>query len=277
MPVQAQLVCECGMNLRRGWEYDDVMTIAACKNIGGKMQEGQWPGCKYSGTEERWDKASTHAQMWTRLRQGSATRRRVSSLRRRRGRRARRARRVRKVPAAAAAVAAVAAATQIKSPTMGRGPTTSNPVSSSSSSLPGFVDLPDTPVHDITTMAVRPRRRDEFEIAVVCALPLEFDAAALAFDEFWDDDGDTYGRAPGDTNTYTTGRIGQYNVVLSLLSTMGKVSAASAASSLRSSYTGLRLALLTGICGGVPSPDHLTTRYSLRRYRRVRYRGRSRL
>ncbi|KAK6209800.1 phosphorylase superfamily protein [Colletotrichum tabaci] len=103
-------------------------------------------------------------------------------------------------------------------------------------------------------MAVRPRRRDEFEIAVVCALPLEFDAAALAFDEFWDDDGDTYGRAPGDTNTYTTGRIGQYNVVLSLLSTMGKVSAASAASSLRSSYTGLRLALLTGICGGVPSP-----------------------
>ncbi|CCF33962.1 nucleoside phosphorylase [Colletotrichum higginsianum] len=119
-------------------------------------------------------------------------------------------------------------------------------------------------------MAVRPRRRDEFEIAVVCALPLEFDAAALAFDEFWDDDGDTYGRAPGDTNTYTTGRIGQYNVVLSLLSTMGKVSAASAASSLRSSYTGLRLALLTGICGGVPSPDHLTTRYSLRRYRRRR-------
>ncbi|TQN66850.1 5'-methylthioadenosine/S-adenosylhomocysteine nucleosidase [Colletotrichum shisoi] len=103
-------------------------------------------------------------------------------------------------------------------------------------------------------MAVRPSRRDEFEIAVVCALPLEFDAAALAFDEFWDDDGDTYGRAEGDTNTYTTGRIGQYNVVLSLLSSMGKVGAATVATSLRSSYTGLRLALLTGICGGVPSP-----------------------
>jgi nucleoside phosphorylase len=35
---------------------------------------------------------------------------------------------------------------------------------------------------------------------------------------------------------------------------MGKVSAASAAASLRSSYPGLKLVLLTGICGGVPSP-----------------------
>ncbi|KAK1967036.1 phosphorylase superfamily protein [Colletotrichum sublineola] len=103
-------------------------------------------------------------------------------------------------------------------------------------------------------MASRPSRRDEFEIAVVCALPLEYDAAALAFDEFWDDDGDTYGRAEGDPNSYSTGRIGRYNVVLALLPNMGKVSAASAAASLRSSFTGLRLALVTGICGGVPSP-----------------------
>ncbi|KAK2047239.1 phosphorylase superfamily protein [Colletotrichum somersetense] len=103
-------------------------------------------------------------------------------------------------------------------------------------------------------MATRPTRRDEFEIAVVCALSLEYDAAALAFDGFWDDDGDTYGRAAGDTNTYCTGRIGQYNVVLALLPNMGKVSAASTAASLRSSFTGLKLAIVTGICGGVPSP-----------------------
>ncbi|KAL0939736.1 phosphorylase superfamily protein [Colletotrichum truncatum] len=101
-------------------------------------------------------------------------------------------------------------------------------------------------------MAMRPTSRDGFEIAVVCALPLEYDAVALAFDEFWDEEDDKYGRAQGDTNTYTTGRIGHYNVVLALLSGMGKVNAASAAASLRSSYTGLRLALLTGICGGVP-------------------------
>lgn len=105
--------------------------------------------------------------------------------------------------------------------------------------------------HNIDTVT-RPSRRDEFEIAVVCALPLEYNAAVLAFDEFWDDDGDPYGRALGDPNAYTTGRIGQYNVVLALLPNMGKVRAASSTASLRSSYTGLRLALLTGICGGVP-------------------------
>ncbi|KAK1977467.1 nucleoside phosphorylase domain-containing protein [Colletotrichum cereale] len=108
--------------------------------------------------------------------------------------------------------------------------------------------------HTIATVTC-PIRRDEFEIAVVCALPLEYDAVTLAFDEFWEDEGDRYGKAPGDPNTYTTGRIGQYNVVLALLPNMGKVRAASATASLRSSYAGLRLALLTGICGGVPGSD----------------------
>ncbi|KAF6803471.1 phosphorylase superfamily protein [Colletotrichum sojae] len=98
----------------------------------------------------------------------------------------------------------------------------------------------------------RPTRRHDFEIAVVCALPLEYDAAVLVFDEFWDEEGDTYGRAPGDSNTYTTGRVGQYNIVLVLLSNMGTISSAGATASLRSSYTSMRLALLTGICGGVP-------------------------
>jgi len=41
-------------------------------------------------------------------------------------------------------------------------------------------------------------------------------------------------------------------VVLILLSETGKGNAASAAASVRSSYTGLRLALLVGVCGGVP-------------------------
>ncbi|KAK1989633.1 hypothetical protein LX36DRAFT_500426 [Colletotrichum falcatum] len=95
-------------------------------------------------------------------------------------------------------------------------------------------------------MATRPSRRDEFETAVGCALHLEYDAAALALDGFWDDDGDTYGRAAGDTNTYCIGRIGRHNVVLALLPNMGKISAVSAAASLRSSLTGLRLAVVAG-------------------------------
>ncbi|KAK0755527.1 hypothetical protein N5P37_011929, partial [Trichoderma harzianum] len=99
---------------------------------------------------------------------------------------------------------------------------------------------------------MRPSRRDEFEIAIICAQPHEYDAVSYIFDEFWDEDGDQYGRAAGDTNHYATGRVGNYNVVLVLLVEMGKTNAATAAASMRSSYHGLRLALLTGVCGSVP-------------------------
>ncbi|KAJ4179576.1 hypothetical protein NW767_014588 [Fusarium falciforme] len=100
--------------------------------------------------------------------------------------------------------------------------------------------------------SLRPSRRDDFEVVIICALPLEYDAVCYIFDEFWDQDGDQYGRAAGDPNSYTTGRVGKYNVVLALLPHMGKTNAASAAASMRSSYGGLQLALLVGVCGGMP-------------------------
>jgi len=102
------------------------------------------------------------------------------------------------------------------------------------------------PSHD------RPRRREDFQIAIICALPLEYDAVSLLFDQFWDEEGEQYGRAQGDANTYTSGRIGKYDVVLVLLPNMGTAAAAGAAASFRSSYPGLKLAFLVGVCGGVP-------------------------
>lgn len=104
-------------------------------------------------------------------------------------------------------------------------------------------------------MATPPASRDEFEVALVCSRPLEYNAISLLFDQFWDENGDQYGRAIGDMNTYTTGRFGKFDVVLVLLPNTGKISAASATASLRSSYPALRLVILTGICGGVPSSD----------------------
>lgn len=101
-------------------------------------------------------------------------------------------------------------------------------------------------------MPSRPSSREDFEVAIICALPLEYDAVALLFDEFWDEDGDPYKRAAGDPNNYRTGRIGKHDVVLALLTHMGKVNAASAAAHMRTSYRGLRLVILAGICGGVP-------------------------
>ncbi|KAH6896664.1 hypothetical protein B0T10DRAFT_602101 [Thelonectria olida] len=103
------------------------------------------------------------------------------------------------------------------------------------------------------SVASPPTSRRGFEVAIVCALPLEYDAISLLIDQFWDEEGDRYGRAIGDENTYTTGRMGIFNVVLVLLPNMGKASAAGSTASLRSSFPGLRLVLLTGICGGVPN------------------------
>ncbi|KAK1237850.1 hypothetical protein MKX08_002429 [Trichoderma sp. CBMAI-0020] len=99
----------------------------------------------------------------------------------------------------------------------------------------------------------QPTGRDEFHVAIICALPSEADAVTLLFDQFWDEDGDPFGRASGDNNSYITGRLGKHNVVLAVLPGMGTNSAASATANLRSSYGSLRLVFLVGICGGVPN------------------------
>jgi nucleoside phosphorylase len=105
---------------------------------------------------------------------------------------------------------------------------------------------------------MRPRTRGEFEIAIICALPLEADAVEALFDETYDKFGQVYGRQFGDKNAYITGRIGQHNVVLCYLPEMGKGNAAGAAANLRVSYTHIQLALVVGICGGVPFPSSNT-------------------
>ena len=101
-------------------------------------------------------------------------------------------------------------------------------------------------------MTARPRNRDAFHVAVICALPLEFDAVHDSLDESWDQPGQSFGKAPGDPNLYVHGRIGGHPAVLTLLAGMGTSTAASAAASMRSSYPHLRLAFVVGVCGAVP-------------------------
>lgn len=95
-----------------------------------------------------------------------------------------------------------------------------------------------------------PHDRRGFEIALICALRVEYDAVLAIFDKFWEDEDRTYGQASGDDGTYTTGVIGQHNVVLAYMPGMGKVNASGVAASLRSSFNGIKLALIVGICGG---------------------------
>ncbi|CAI6092239.1 unnamed protein product [Clonostachys chloroleuca] len=99
----------------------------------------------------------------------------------------------------------------------------------------------------------RPANRGEFRIALVCALPREADAIILLFDQKWgEEEVKSYGRAEGDQNDYTTGRIGQHDVVLAYLPGMGTQNAAAEAASMKTRFYGLKMALLLGICGAVP-------------------------
>ncbi|KAJ6016882.1 hypothetical protein N7451_000261 [Penicillium sp. IBT 35674x] len=103
------------------------------------------------------------------------------------------------------------------------------------------------------TSVLPPTSRKDFDIAIICALQVEADAAEALFDQFWDEDGDRYGKSQGDQNAYRTGAIGKHNVVLAYMPGIGKSHAASVAASFRSSFQGIRLALIVGVCGGVPS------------------------
>lgn len=98
----------------------------------------------------------------------------------------------------------------------------------------------------------RPESRSEFEIAIICALPAEASAVEAVFDEIWDDGGDKYGKSTTDSNAYTTGLICNHYVVLAYMPGMGKKNAVSVATHFRSSFPGIKLALLVGVCGGVP-------------------------
>ncbi|KUL86065.1 hypothetical protein ZTR_06457 [Talaromyces verruculosus] len=100
-----------------------------------------------------------------------------------------------------------------------------------------------------------PANRSQFKVAIFCALPLEADAVRELFEEVWGEEGENYGKAVGDDNTYTLGKIQHHNVVLVHMADMGKGAASQAASSVRSSYPEVKLGLVVGICGGVPNDD----------------------
>ncbi|KAL8383434.1 hypothetical protein RB595_010567 [Gaeumannomyces hyphopodioides] len=96
----------------------------------------------------------------------------------------------------------------------------------------------------------RPTDRNGFRIAIVCALPLEADAVDLLLDETYN--AKDYGRAATDNNRYATGRIGGHAVVRLVLTGMGLQAATSGFAGLRSSFPNTKLALLVGVCGGLP-------------------------
>ncbi|KAJ5341807.1 hypothetical protein N7541_010931 [Penicillium brevicompactum] len=102
----------------------------------------------------------------------------------------------------------------------------------------------------------RPLTRNDFTVAIICALRTEANAVEAIFEKYWEDDNGvyTYGKQPNDPNSYTVGMIANQNVVLAHQPRMGKASAANVAAACSMSFPNIKLALIVGVCGGVPFP-----------------------
>jgi nucleoside phosphorylase len=89
-----------------------------------------------------------------------------------------------------------------------------------------------------------------YSVAVICPLSFELAAMRAMLDE-------THESPNIALANYTFGRLGKHNVVLTSLpeGSQGTVSAANVASAMRNSFDWIRLRLLVGIGGGVPSKD----------------------
>ncbi|KAE8391437.1 nucleoside phosphorylase domain-containing protein [Aspergillus alliaceus] len=94
----------------------------------------------------------------------------------------------------------------------------------------------------------------EFTVGWVCALFKEYIAAVEVLDEAYDRTRDTSLTSDGNSY-YTRGRIGGHNVVVGCLPAgrYGLVSTSGVAEDMRSRFPGIKLGVIVGIGGGVPS------------------------
>ncbi|KAI4850718.1 purine and uridine phosphorylase [Aureobasidium sp. EXF-8845] len=104
----------------------------------------------------------------------------------------------------------------------------------------------------VRRISKEPESRDDFRVAIICALPLEAAAVLDLFDQRYDKDGSKYGKQEGDTNSYSTGCIGRHDIVLAHMPGIGIYSATSVALNIRLSFKEVNLALVVGVCGGAP-------------------------
>ena len=98
--------------------------------------------------------------------------------------------------------------------------------------------------------------KNEFQIGWICALAVEVAAAKEMLDEKFDqlEDHDT-----SDPNAYTLGRIGKHYIVIAGLPTgqYGTTSATTVANHMARTFSkSLRVGLMVGIGGGIPTPEN---------------------
>ncbi|KAJ5701284.1 hypothetical protein N7488_008832 [Penicillium malachiteum] len=96
---------------------------------------------------------------------------------------------------------------------------------------------------------------EEYTVGWICAISTEY-AAAKAFLDEEHETPDLL--SPADGNTYSVGVIGEHKIVIAVLpdGEYGLSSAATVARDMLHSFTNVKIGLIVGIGGGVPSPRH---------------------
>jgi hypothetical protein len=96
---------------------------------------------------------------------------------------------------------------------------------------------------------------EEYQIGWICALPVEAAAAQEMLDENF---GPPEEQDNSDTNIYTLGRIGKHLVAIACLGGQyGTTSATTVANNMMRTFSeSLRVGLMVGIGGGIPSATH---------------------
>lgn len=94
-----------------------------------------------------------------------------------------------------------------------------------------------------------------YTVGWICALEVEYVAAQECLDK---EHKESPVVSPNDTNHYTLGSIGDHNVVIAVLPNgeYGNASAANVAKNMQSTFHNVRVGLMVGIAGGVPSGRH---------------------
>ncbi|KAG9559655.1 purine and uridine phosphorylase, partial [Aureobasidium melanogenum] len=95
---------------------------------------------------------------------------------------------------------------------------------------------------------------EDYEIGIICALPIELAAVLGMLDE----EHPRLPQNPNDSNLYYLGRTGDHNIVITCLPAgrIGLVSAARVAMQMQISFACIQKGLMVGIGGGVPSEQH---------------------
>jgi nucleoside phosphorylase len=94
-------------------------------------------------------------------------------------------------------------------------------------------------------------RREDFRIAILCAVGVEGEAVEKLFNKRWLNN--QIGRNPRDGNSYSIGQIGGALVVVVWLPDIGLTHATAATSALSFSFINIEHMLVVGVCGGVPT------------------------